>query len=473
MERPTRPLEVCLRSSIDDTIEYLSSNYPLYQTQSTSQVNPLSIVFFTILATALLVVQRDRAPIPLLMGTCYMTMGQGIEIIGLSFPVYRMLLAVGLVRVLTRGERIAGGFNVIDRLLLWWSAWVMFASLFHVWQPGSGPIFTASAVFNYTLSYFLIRIFCSTLDSTRSLIVVIAFILLPIAVEMISEQLIRKDIFAIFGGVPVDVNLRDGRFRAQGPFRHAILAGTVGATCFPLMLGIWSTHKRQSLIGMFACFSMVIASASSGPVISLAAAVGAALFWPLRRFTKHMRVCAVLFYLILFLIMAKPPYYLIARIKLVGGSTGYHRALLIDNTLKHFSEWWLFGTDVTRHWMPNQGAISATQTDITNYYISFGVLGGVISMGLLIAMFWRSFRGVGIVLKNRDLPERDQFMIWCFGATLFSHAVTSFSIAYFDQSVLFLWLAFAVNSSLITLLGDPVSFTDPEADLEPEPVMAV
>ena len=43
-------------------------------------------------------------------------------------------------------------------------------------------------------------------------------------------------------------------------------------------------------------------------------------------------------------------------------------------------------------------------------------------------------------------------MIWCVGACLFAHAVTSVSVAYFDQSMLYFWLSIAVISSVFSIV---------------------
>ncbi|RYD30435.1 MAG: hypothetical protein EOP85_23880 [Verrucomicrobiaceae bacterium] len=87
--------------------------------------------------------------------------------------------------------------------------------------------------------------------------------------------------------------------------------------------------------------------------------------------------------------------------------------------------------------------------DITNYYISFAVLGGLVSMLLVIAILVRAFIWIGKILKSEvGLPESDHFMVWCMGAGLVAHAATSISVAYFDQSMMFFWLNVAVISAL-------------------------
>jgi hypothetical protein len=415
-------------------------------------MNVLAILWLLITSTALLAVPRRWAPVPLLFGCSYMTLAQGIELGPVSLPIYRILLLVGLARILLRGERIAGSFNLIDKLMVFWSIWVLFASFFHEGE-GAGPIYASGVVFNLILIYYLIRIWCRDLSEVAGVVRVVAVLLVPIALVMIAEKVTGKNVLSVLGGVPENVFVREGKLRAQGPFRHPILAGTVGATCIPLFVGIWNRHRMMAIVGTVAALIMVFACASSGPVMSLLAALGALVMWRFRHLTPAVRWASVVAYLFLLVAMEKPPYYLIARIDISGGSTGWHRSFLIEQTFKHLSEWWLFGTDYTRHWMPNQGiAQSPNHTDVTNYYIGFGVFGGLPSMLLIIAILLVAFSWVGKVQRSLSTSKPvDSFMAWCFGCSLFAHAATSISVAYFDQSMLFFWLAVAVVSSVYSI----------------------
>jgi hypothetical protein len=416
-------------------------------------MNPLALLLFLACALALIAVPRKWAPVPLLLGCTYMTLGQGIELGPVSLPVYRMLLLVGVIRVITKGESLSGGFNLIDKLMIAWGAWVVFASFFHD-PERAGPIYACGLVFNQTLIYFLIRIWCADLEEVSDVIRIVALLMVPIAIEMTIEKVTGRNSFAVFGGVPDYVMIREGKLRAQGPFRHPILAGTVGATCIPLFVGILKRHRLEAMAGIGAGVVIVFTSASSGPVMSLLAGAGALALWRFKDHLKALRGCAVLLYVGLMFVMAKPPYYLISRIDISGGSTGWHRAFLIEQTFSHLSEWWLLGTDETRHWMPNQGiAGDPHHTDITNYYIGYGVTGGLPAMLLVIWMLLVAFRWVGQIHDTRlaEWPSQS-FMIWCFGACLFSHAVTSISVAYFDQSMLYFWLSVAVISSICSIV---------------------
>ncbi|WP_193210596.1 hypothetical protein [Luteolibacter marinus] len=417
-------------------------------------MNPLGFLFFIVTAIALMSVPRRWAPIPLLLGVLYITHGQAFNI-GVNLPVFRLLLVVGLFRILVKGEGISGGVNLIDKLMVAFCCWLFLASFFHEkGADGAGPIFITGKIAEIGICYLLVRCFCHDLDDFFSILGVIAFLLVPIAIEMIQEKFTGKNLFsATFGGVVDAVVERDGRLRARGPFRHAILAGTVGAALVPLMIAMWRRDPTAAKIGLLACLTMVATCASSGPVLSLGFGLGAVFLWKFRQFMGWLRWGMVAGYLALEMTMNRPAYYIIGEMSVVGGSTGWHRSHLIDSSIKYFSDWWLFGTDYTRSWMPTGVTWSKDHTDITNYFLAFGVMGGFLAMILMIAMIWVAFKWVGNVIEaNPEMEQGDRFMIWCMGASLFSHVGTSVSVAYYDQSYVFFWFSIATISSMHFLM---------------------
>lgn len=412
-------------------------------------MNALATLFLLVNAIALLALPRRWAPVPLLVGACYMTMGQGFDIGPFRFTVIRVLVLVGALRVFARGELVVGGFNRVDRLFIAWSVWMMFASLFHEGE-GSGPVFASGVVFNIAGMYFLLRIFCQSSDELVGLMKVTAFLLLPIAIEMLYEQAVGRNLFGqLLGGVNDTPEVRNGRLRAQGPFRHSILAGTVGAVCFPLMLAIWRQHRLAAGIGMAACLMMVSASASSGPLLTLIFSIIGVAAWRYRHLTKFILPGALGMYLALEVVMNRPAYYIIGEINLTGGSTGWHRSRLIESSIRYFDEWWLIGTDYTRHWMATGVSWSPDHTDITNYYIQMGIWGGALLLVFYLCILYRSFRLVGDTIRASQTEDgSDVFFMWCLGAALFAHVATGLSVSYFDQSYLFLCLTLAAIGSL-------------------------
>lgn len=414
-------------------------------------MNLIAIVFLLAASAALLLLPRRVAPLPLLAGACYMTMGQVVVIGPFNFTLLRLLMLAGLVRVVTRRERLAGGFTRMDGLLLAWAAWALCASAFHE-NPRETLINYLGMVYNVLGLFFLIRCFCQSEEDAVGIIRWTAIILVPVALEMWLEQATRRNLFAVFGGVEETPEIREGRLRSQGPFGHAILAGTVGAVCVPLMIGLWRKHPLVARIGLAACLLMVVACASSGPILSVLAGVVALVLWRWRHLTRQMRIAAVAGYILLDIVMKAPAYYLIARIDLVGGSTGDHRAMLIEASIEHLKEWWWAGTDYTAHWMPYGVPWSQDHADITNHYLGQGVKGGLPLMLLFILVLWTGFRYVGQTLRWRaGAPVEDRFFVWSLGACLLANAATAISVAYFDQSIVFIYLPLALTASLSTL----------------------
>ncbi len=411
-------------------------------------MNTTVIVFLMLNGIVLLTIPRRWAALAFLVGACYMNLGYGIGLGALHFPPVRVLIALGLVRVVIRGERLAGRMNSLDWLMVVWTAWALLSSLFHrdVFETlvnRSGFVYNACGV------YFFLRVVCQSLEDVVTLCRMTAILLTPISIEMLFERVTGHNLFSALGGVPEISEIRnDGRVRAQGPFDHSILAGTVGAVCLPIMIGLWGRHRKTAVTGIVACVSMVFASASSGPIMSVFFAIGALFMWSWRHQMQLVRWLAVLSYIGLDLVMKAPPYYLIARIDLTGSSTGWHRAALIDTALTHLSEWWLTGTDYTRHWL-NYGVVwSPDHIDITNHYLRMGVDGGLPLMLLFIAILAKGFSFVGQTLRQADnLPSESRFMIWALGASLFSHAATFISVSYFDQSFVFIYLTLAAICS--------------------------
>jgi hypothetical protein len=392
-----------------------------------------------------------------------MTLGQGIEVGPFHFPIIRLLIAAGLVRVIIQGERPLGGMNGLDWLMLAWAAWALVSSIFHK-DPTAALVFRLGLVFNTCGVYFLLRIFCQSMEDIKALCTITAVLLVPVAVEMFFEKATAHNVFSMFGGVSEFPEIREGRIRAQGPFTHAILAGTVGAVCLPLMVGLWQEHRKLAIIGIVACLLMIFTCASSGPIMTAIAAIGALFMWRYRDQMRVVRWVAVLGYIALDIVMKAPVYYLIGRIDLAGGSTGYHRAALIESSLKHLNEWWLGGTDYTRHWMATGVSWSPDHTDITNQYLQLGVVGGLPLMLLFIAILAKGFSFVGQTLgQPSNLPDESHFMLWAFGSALFAHAVTCISVSYFDQSFLFIYLTLAaIGSAYSGIITAPLDAEDPE-----------
>ena len=382
----------------------------------------------------------------MIAGASYITLGPTIDIGPLHFTVIRILIAVGFLRILVNGERITGGLNILDKLLLGWAFWAVCSSVFH--EPfGEALVFRLGMAYNGLGTYFLLRIFLQDFEDVSSIFRIVILALIPIALEMINEALTGKNWFSVFGGVSEFSEIRGNKIRVQGPFAHSILAGTVGAVCLPMALNFWKSNRMLAITGILATVTIVIASRSSGPIMTLISAIVGLLLWNFRGRMRLIRWSTLIAIVALMIIMNAPVYYLLARIDLTGSSTGFHRAILIESAINYWNEWWLWGTDQTRHWTPNAGF--GNDTDITNHYLRMGIWGGLPLMALFIAILVTGFASISKWFRfNENSPIEEQFLIWTLGCILLAHITTMMSVSYFDQSVFFLYLPLAAIGSL-------------------------
>lgn len=403
-----------------------------------SDMNGIVCVTIALAAAALLAVPRRWALLPVMLGICCVPFYTGFDLVGFNFTAVRMLIAVGVLRLAIRGEFPTAGANGVDYAILSWAFWLLTSSFFHE-DPSASLKFRLGLAYDTLGIYTLTRGICRSVDDVLYACKSIAIAMVPLAVGMLYEKYTNHNVFIYLAGIGDASMVREGNIRAYGPFGHPILAGTAGGVCLSLMAGLWNAHNRLLAgVGIAACLATVFCSASSGPILSAGAGLFAVCMWRYRHRIRSIQLAAITAYIALDLVMEAPAYYLIARVDLAGGSTSWYRARLIESAFEHLSEWWLTGTDITRHWMavimpdPNN-------TDITSHYVQMGVYGGLPLLLLFILILIKGFKGVVQVLNGSAGPKLGAgFLIWTFGSSLFAYAVTSLSVSFFDQSIVFL-----------------------------------
>lgn len=402
-------------------------------------MNPIYLTLATLLVVAQLVLPRRYGFAPLIFAAFHVG---NVEFIG-DFTIHRMLVLVGLFRA------VGGGFvqwPVKNSLDIMFPIFAIIALLtasahstagYNFYVANLGLILNVCGTYIYGRSYFnhdqWPQIFAS--------VVVIAII--PLALLMFAEKINRKNYHSLLGTTESGVQIREGEVRSRGAFGHAILGGTSGAVSFAICAVLWWDKRKKAIIGMVSCFIIVMSSGSSGPIASILVAIAGLWFWRKRIYIKRVIWLALFSIIPLELYMNKPFYYIIARVDFAGG-TGWHRCRLIESSIEHFNEWWLAGTDYTRHWMPTGVSWNPNHTDLTNYYLHIGVTGGFFLMLTLIGMILSGFR---IILQRQSLfnneYSKQEFIFWCLGATLLAHTVTFISVSYFDQMYVLFYLLLA------------------------------
>ena len=104
---------------------------------------------------------------------------------------------------------------------------------------------------------------------------------------------------------------------------------------------------------------------------------------------------------------------------------------MIDQCVKHFSDWWLIGVKSTAVW-------GWDMWDQANQFTSVASGSGVVPLICFILMLSHAFGRIGSARKLVDGDRKKEWMLWLLGATLFSHVVAFFGISYNDQT-LFSW----------------------------------
>jgi hypothetical protein len=412
-------------------------------------MNLLAVILTVLAGLCLLSLPRRWATLPLLIGISYMSTDSSVDLGALHFTGTRILVAIGVLRVILRGERIEGGMNTLDRMLIAWAAWTVCSSFFHD-NPSAALIFRLGLVYNCLGFYFLLRVFIQDANDILSVFKIVLIALVPIALEMLIEAGSGRDLFSMLGGVPDLSEVRGDKVRAQGPFTNPILAGSVGAVCLPMAILFWKKNRKLALLGLAAAGSVVVTSRSSGPILTLFFTIMGLACWKFRRYMRQFRWGVLIGIILLNMVMQVPVYYLLDRINLTGHSTGWHRAQLIDSAINHVGDWWLGGTDYTRDWTPESG-YDKNDTDITNHYIRMAVWGGLPMLLLFVGSLIAAFGLVAKALQAHETaPFQEQFIIWTLGCILFGHLVTMISVSYFDQTVFFLYLILAAIGSLRT-----------------------
>jgi hypothetical protein len=379
------------------------------------------------------------------VSAAYFGVGQVLELGIASLTAFRIVVAFGVLRILFRREGVANGINGVDRLLVLWAVWLVASSVFHA--SGSW-VLRAGIVWSDLGCYLLFRVFVQDLEDVRRVFRVVCIILVPVAVLMFIEKYAGNNLFAALGGSS-EIVVRNGIVRARGAFSHSILAGTVGATCFLMAIYLWKRNRIYALAGLSSGGGVVLTSASTGPVMMVLFGLFGLALWKLRRHMRAVRWLGLTAIIALDVIMKDPVYFLMARIDIAGGSTGWFRARLIQSSMEHLDEWWLAGTDYTRHWMSSGIPANEMHTDITNHVLAVGIMGGLPLMFLFIFILVVAFRAVGKGLReHQNDPAEHCLLIWTLGAILFAHVMNFLSISLFDQSIVFLYLIVAATGAI-------------------------
>ena len=301
-----------------------------------TQVHPLGLAALVVTIVLALVLPRRFALAPVLILACLVPANQRMVIGGLDFSFLRLLLIACWARLILRNETRGFVWTPLDTAFL---IWPIVCGVVYVAREGT----TAAMIWRIGWAleafgvYFFVRQTVRTwadLDRMAQSVLVLS---IPTAVFFAVEWATGRNMFSVMGGVPEITSIRDGRLRCQGSFDHPIIAGVFWAAFLPLVAARWwvpSANRAATIAGVLSILFIVVASASSTPLLSVAAALAAAFLFPIRFHLRYVRWATVASLVALHIVMKAPVWHLISRIDLVGGSTGYQRYKLIDSAVE-------------------------------------------------------------------------------------------------------------------------------------------
>jgi len=403
-------------------------------------VGTAALVVFVVLA---LFLPRRYAFVPIFLTACFISSAQRIALEGLDLTFLRILTIVLMGRIFARGEHRGFSFRPIDMAII---AWTLLSAVVYVIREAStgALIYKFGASLDVLGTYFLFRILIRSWEDVDRMVFCFIVISIPLAVSFLIEKHSGINSFAIFGGLPQHTKVRMGKLRCQGPFPHAIMAGCFWVSLLPLIIPTWWRSRRRrkwTVIGTVASTVIIITCESSTPMLGVGFGLVAVAFFPLRRYLRPIRWVVLACAIVTHLAMNRGIWFLIARVDVVGGSTGYHRAFLIDQAVSRFSEWALLGTNATGLWGFNL-------MDVTNQYILEGVRGGFLSIVLFIVVIAYAFQGIGRMIRQNRKDRFRLYASWGLGVAMFAHCWMFIAVSYFGQIWVVWYLTLAIVGSL-------------------------
>ncbi|MGO9085598.1 MAG: hypothetical protein ACLQBK_10255 [Candidatus Sulfotelmatobacter sp.] len=430
-------------------------------------MTPIALAAMVIAILLIFVLPRKWVIVPFLFFTFLVPTGGQFNVGGLHLFAHRIVVLFGCVRLFTKSSSIhsalAGGFTGIDKIFLAWAFCraTAFVLLYHV---GGAVTNQLGFIWDTLGGYFFIRYLIRDVDDIRRAAKVLVLIAVIMSAAMVYEHYKLTNIFGLLMGGKVVPDIRYGNVRCRGVFQQQIIASAFGGTLVPLFIWLWSAPKAKivAVLGLIASVIITITASSSTGISAAAIGVGALCLWPLRQYTRWMRWGLVAVILGLVIVMNAPVWFLLARVDFVGGSTGWDRANLIDQCVRHIGSWWLVGTADNDTW-------GFFTWDLCNQFVAEAVQGGLATLVLFLVLITRCFKRLGVARKISHYRSQ-QWLLWTIGCILCAHIAGFFGISYFDQMKYWWFVTLAMIPAVAVAVRVPAHPSGPELVSEPSPV---
>ena len=406
-----------------------------------------TILITIALVILIFVLPRRYLLAPFVVAACFVPAEQHAYVFGLHFYVVRILVVAGIVRIFMWSEARRIPWNRFDKLLL---AWAVYESCAYVLLHGDfqAVIFRSGQLLEILGMYWIARQNLRTWDDLRTVVKLFALSALIIVPFVAVEWSTGNNPFVVLGRVGTPI--REGAYRCQASFPHAIIGGAFWACLAPFFIGVAVKSHGKTLCwaAVAAVVFLVMASHSSTPVGGLLVALFFMAIYRYRQYGRYMTIGFFGTLMALHVVMKSPVWSLLARVTIISGSTGYHRYILIDGAVRHFWEWALLGTLSTANW-------GYYLFDVTNEYILEGVRGGFPTLVLFVALLVIAIRTTArFSLKN--IPDDQKWLSWGICTSVLTHCVMFLGVGYFGQILMLLYLTFAMAGLIYEWNARPV-----------------
>ena len=399
-----------------------------------TMLHPL-VAIWLIIAILLILTRPRRQVLTIFLVSCFsIPIGQVIVLGSVHFTVLRILILTVLARMAVSNDafphgRLPGGFNGIDKaVVLWTVSALVILSL--QWMEMQSLIHNLGDFVDALGGYYAVRFLITDEESIRTTLKVLAVVCLVQGLCMLNEQITHVNVFGYIGANSLGVTVRDGKIRSEGVM-GCIYAGVFAGVLVPLFAWLWTQPgaRRIAYAGIIGALAMVVTSNSSTSWMALVGGGVGLAFWPLRRRMRLIRWTLGLMLVVLHLVMNGPVWALIARIDLTGSSSSYHRYYLVDNCIRHFSDWWLLGYKYYNLW-------GWDMWDLCNQFVAVALTGGLLTLIFYVMIFKRGFGAIGTARRQAEGDFRQELLFWCMGADLFGTLIAHFGINYMAQGLM-------------------------------------
>ena len=399
-------------------------------------ISQSTIIIFLILAIFIIAVPRKYFLVPIIVGACFVPADQRIIIMNLDFTVLRLMLVVAFLRIGVQKWPCHFRLNRVDKLVLAWA--ISNAIIYSLqWLDLKACINRGGWLFDIFGIYGIFRMNIYSWAGIRLNLKIFAICSILMAFFVGIELVTGNNPFVLLGAVHTVIR-ESGRYRCQGSFPHSIMAGSFWATLTPLFFGLAKTEKNKKLwwCAVAASVFCTIASASSTPILVLLIAVVLLFAYSWRCYTSTFGWSLLALLVALHIVMQAPVWHLLSRVNIIGGSTGWHRYYLIDQSIKHFGEWAVLGCRSTSHW-------GWGLSDITNQFILEGVRGGLLSLILFLTMIYICLQA-SLRQSFQSKNSRDRFLAWSFWCSFIGTCVGFIGVSYFGQIIILWYMLLAI-----------------------------